>query len=1228
MPPKRKQTPDMPQSPPKRVTRARAKKDVDSKPETTRVTTASAKAAASKKNVAGPVKKSTNAATQPNEELNEDSREDVVMEQPVAEPPNTRGKAKATPSTAGKPAATLKIPSGNAPNKATRSRSDKTVPPVSTVEQLPKPRGRAKRNAKPEAPTASETTTEEASEAVEVAPLAKTTRGRLATSAPAKPATTRTRAAAAAPKKRVKFDEQSGQDKENLPIAVVGQKRHETKATGLRAKPIRKPAAAKSGTRATKAAKQGAKADDDTSKADILPLSPKKVTQVAKTPSVGSEDELVGDKTPLRLLTESPSKLPMSVNRNADSTVSQLGFAPTDAPRSPTKGTSPARLATSPRKPPPSPFKDALKASPRKVDLGRNVPPPRFDAPLSPTKSPLKESPKRVNLGDSHMKPVLQWSKTPLKSSLMKSPARRLGSAMKSTSIPSSTKTPAGVPTVDAAKDSKQTDTFKLYSLSAECAASSPLRATKSSGHQYRVYDPLKEQKVIAHASTPTPSPSKEPEVAALHEIPEFEVSEVFSEPQQGLHLVVDKALLTKSPEVRADRNDEPSFTDAENYSGHPIKENGSSFTQQVCVDLHQADNAQHDSGSHPTPMGSSMFTTRPAFVLSSSMIASRVEDPESEDELASPEKQASPSPLKNFGISAKDFGTPVMAAPAEANKSSAQIRRVSFRSTKRDSVAMTPLAMQLSSWLASSPEKKASAQVGYKRGIFSPARPTFSSRNQSSPAALIAGSPAKQSFFEDEMAVRDADDLTSDLEEGSTDELQENKGDEVPDIQVDIQTSFDSEASEIYGDENAVPEDQIFAVEQDLQGHTSTCTPARVFGDNPREIHTVSKVPLRPAADDTPLMVPRKRSKSLNAPLSEICMPDVLSISRDSILSPILHNTNLSMSMLPGEVNTPDTPEILTVGTRRASSTPGRSVRRTGYSTVLKGAVVHVDVHTTEGADASGIFVDLLTQMGARCVKQWHWNPQASGSSPQSNSSPELGNPASKIGITHVVYKDGGKRTLEKVREAKGAVLCVGVSWVLEYVSANPSPLVLLTDYSCEREDKWLEEADYSVDTSIVPRGGSRRRKSMEPRALANLNGNLVPAETPSKVPVSEISPTKEFLTFDTPVSRRDTFELLRQIPATPVAEGEMTNDGIAGEEMDSPLSPTTPYYLSKGAKLVQQTCPPKQTQELFFPLSGRIEDQPDAAVRQRLLMARRKSLQWASKVQSPLGRTVSYGK
>jgi len=122
----------------------------------------------------------------------------------------------------------------------------------------------------------------------------------------------------------------------------------------------------------------------------------------------------------------------------------------------------------------------------------------------------------------------------------------------------------------------------------------------------------------------------------------------------------------------------------------------------------------------------------------------------------------------------------------------------------------------------------------------------------------------------------------------------------------------------------------------------------------------------------------------------------------------------------------------------------------------ILTGAVVYVDVHTTEGADASGIFVELLTQLGARCVKQWNWSPKNSVNTPVGKGGfglggsdegireiGQVGTPGGsgqgsiggggKIGITHVVYKDGGRRTLEKVKESNGVVQCVGVAWVLE---------------------------------------------------------------------------------------------------------------------------------------------------------------------------------------------------
>lgn len=113
-------------------------------------------------------------------------------------------------------------------------------------------------------------------------------------------------------------------------------------------------------------------------------------------------------------------------------------------------------------------------------------------------------------------------------------------------------------------------------------------------------------------------------------------------------------------------------------------------------------------------------------------------------------------------------------------------------------------------------------------------------------------------------------------------------------------------------------------------------------------------------------------------------------------------------------------------------TASPAKTPRRNASASqqALRGAVVHVDAFTTEGEDASGIFVELLQQMGARCVKTWTWNPHSS-LSPVDGVDPK--EPNAKVGITHVVYKDGGLRTLEKVKQAAGLVKCVGVGWVLE---------------------------------------------------------------------------------------------------------------------------------------------------------------------------------------------------
>jgi len=208
----------------------------------------------------------------------------------------------------------------------------------------------------------------------------------------------------------------------------------------------------------------------------------------------------------------------------------------------------------------------------------------------------------------------------------------------------------------------------------------------------------------------------------------------------------------------------------------------------------------------------------------------------------------------------------------------------------------------------------------------------------------------------------------------------------------------------------------------------------------------------------------------------------------------------------------------------------------------------------------------------------------------------------------------------------------------------------------SCERENQWLDEAPYYIDTSLVPRGGARRRKSMEPKALANLNGMLV--STPAKPHAGGglAAPSRESQTAPcTPANRRDSclwmrtpedddggiasygdddagleWGLLTPVPKTPAPE--------TVARLAAGMPPATPSEFGDDdvaaaaaaadrEALLMRTCPPARTGHAgggYGALGeGVLAREKDQAVVQRLMAARRKSLQYAPKVGSPLART-----
>lgn len=336
-------------------------------------------------------------------------------------------------------------------------------------------------------------------------------------------------------------------------------------------------------------------------------------------------------------------------------------------------------------------------------------------------------------------------------------------------------------------------------------------------------------------------------------------------------------------------------------------------------------------------------------------------------------------------------------------------------KSSRRSTLGFTSLAEQFGAWSATSPTK-----------------PVARAETRGESPSLGSGdvSPAVENFFEDEMHVHPGgegqpavpsismengtgeeafDDvmiLDEDIELAQeADEMSLMEPEQLPKPEAQ---SFDdslSDASQEYGDENQMPIDPAIA---------ATTTPVRPLM---KTFNTTTKVPLKPADDSTPSPV---KKRSLSASRVTLKRPSA-GLGRNATVISYSPTKDRRSSRAADRSAMPETPSKSDIWS--TMGTPVRTPRKDVDPALLRGAVVHVDVHTSEGADASGIFVELLTQMGARCVKTWHWNPNSLSGEDAS----------SKIGITHVVYKDGGKRTLEKVRQTDGVVQCVGVSWVLE---------------------------------------------------------------------------------------------------------------------------------------------------------------------------------------------------
>ncbi|TQV96926.1 Breast cancer suppressor protein BRCT [Cordyceps javanica] len=879
------------------------------------------------------------------------------------------------------------------------------------------------------------------------------------------------------------------------------------------------------------------------------PLSPRKVTQI---PVLRKDDDSAGDGSPRRNgATEQVNVTPVNksvdlpvLEKDLDSTIT-VNAAILGAPESLT-----VAFGSPPRRPPTSPDRDTLKSPAKKMGA--------IPLPGSPTKSTLF----------SH--DTLTKKGTASKQTLFQTPAKRPPSPIKSKAFPSTSRP-------QSSQDAFQASLFQ-----------SPAKRA-----------PLSLKPVIERpaAAAICETPAMKPIAAATS-------VRIDSRRPSGKLTFEEELPGGFSEALAAEAVENPAL--ASRFNGRlsdvvPRDDPDDGIEEDESVELvHTFSFYEQVNGIAPPRFD--MPPTR----RSSSSDDSTFEVPKAPD-AASASKPAVTPQGSSFQLRDKDIDpchdmTTMSDSDDELDvDQDSSTFTPSFSKNRRSTMGLTDLAQTLGTW-SSGGVAPTSEVIQRTSGL----------PRASTVVPVAEASPVQTSFFEDQMETQEEkSDAGCEITDGEISdpsfdedirvtnedlELAQEAEDmshlhESPCAERSVAKSFSdslSEASQEYGDENELPVDPA------LNGPRlwPPTTPAR---STLRSCSTTTKVPLKPADESSP-------TKSRRFSVSRIPNNGTGSLPKSATV----------ISYSPEKVQSSDAFDTDQEPTTPASKcdmwsnvgTPARTPQRGSSSALLRGAVVFVDVHTSEGADASLIFVDLLTQMGAKCVKTWSWNPDSASTSESTSN---------RIGITHVVFKDGGKRTMEKVRRSNGVVQCVGVSWVLD----------------CEKENEWLDESRYLIDTAFVPRGGARRRKSMEPKALANKNGTLV--STPAKQ-TSSYNRRQSGIWIQTPPEQTEGEEqgddiewsefILSPVPKTPTPE---TISRYATDGPETPSQGDKSDLSVSREEMLMRTCPPKPNGGGAYDRMGDgvLSPHKDERVLMRLMAARRKSLQFAPKIASPLSKS-----
>lgn len=987
-------------SPPKRMTRARAAaKTSEPAAKPTRVVTAAAKPKTVRSTAASAPARPALKRKSPSDEDEDDLEMQPAKKMTATATKPTRGRGRpkkvtaeeSAPEPAPEPVPATTVRTRGRPKKVVDIPAEEPVKATRTT--------RTKKTVAQEAETA-------------IASDKTTIRSRSAVSS----TSTATKTAKPTIKKTVKFEEP---EKENMvPDAVVVKKAPSKTAapaptSGLRGKPVRRAASASAPrtARGTRAATGTADSSEKVEKP--MPLSPKKVNQLTMN-RVESDDELgMDEKVPVRRFKKAPIKPAAGGIKSSSVTVNAVSVALDDENTTAT-GRSESEinhmLASPAKRLPASPWKGSIRSPAKRVEglLVASVTQIDNQSSQVPTKVGLLQSPAKrqpLSLHPHGSDSLGGTAVSPVKLSFLASPAKRPPiSPIKP--LPRSieeedtlNRTPAPKPTLLASPLPRAAPSSLEEALAAAdedvAGLSSDDEATPES--PTRLSFPGRLSAVLPRHADPALTP---PTMAASSHTSQTELEQGTTEECVE---EVDEVECLGEPMVVDELPAEPSIV----------------------------------ASAGTTPSSSPPKLANPVFGLRDKDLHDQNADSESDDE----------SPVKRDRFTSAFSTLPATPCPAPARPSN--LMQSAARSTAKkvrmdDKFGLTPLAQQLSGWTAGpSPLKTDMQSASPCPGtavVDGESQPTLPER-EAAPTPL---GPTQNTFFEDAMHTQpetmeveeDAATVLADDDEPVLEDLSFTEEDMelaaeangMSLVEKDASTKNQdhddsiSEASQEYADENAIP------IDPSLTGFNGfhapavpPVTPQRVVH---REFHTVSKVPLKAADNSTPRPKLENRSQSVSRlpvtrPTERLTRnATVISYSPTKGGEPNVFEDEFEEHVASDAPVTPQKADIWsTIGT------PARTPHRDLNPALLRGAVVFVDVHTSEGADASSIFVELLTQMGARCVKTWAWNPNSSS---ESGADP-------RVGITHVVYKDGGKRTMEKVRESGGVVQCVGVSWVLE---------------------------------------------------------------------------------------------------------------------------------------------------------------------------------------------------